>query len=174
MAKLRTKQFVTVRRRRVVRTAKITRVLPTTVANISSINMATTRAFGQAIPTRYESIDGANVVVDVIIIADDEAKTEATAGSVMMEVVVALVEMTGVATVDDDHVKFPNKAIGVTATTASRECVKLLLTFSNVVKLSITSATNDDDEATIAAAAAEDDCDSDVEVGENNAEDMEL
>lgn len=79
MAKLRTKQFVTVRRRRVVTTAKITRVLPTTVTNISSINMTTTSALDHAMPTRYESIDGVSVgaamedVVTAKEVVDDDA-----------------------------------------------------------------------------------------------------
>lgn len=47
-AKLITKQLVTVRSLRVVRTDNITSILPITVTNISSRNIATAKHFGQA------------------------------------------------------------------------------------------------------------------------------
>lgn len=58
MAKFITKQLVTVRRRRVVRTARMTSVLPTTVTRMMTRKTATASDLGHAMLTRYEFIEG--------------------------------------------------------------------------------------------------------------------
>lgn len=179
MAKLRTKQFVTVRRRRVVKTDKITSVLPTTVTNISSINMATTNAFGHAIPIRYESTDGGRVEVDIISIVAIGLEEEEEGEEFMKELAVEeeelvvlmsamLLEILEITYVGGlplpsgnvelaGHVKLPSNAMpGVTATKASGECENLLLTFSNVFMLRSTILANNEDVGDAAGDASND------------------
>lgn len=65
IAKFSTKQLVTVRSRRVVSTARMTRVLPTTVTRMMTRKTATASDLGQAMLTRYEFIEGTLTVLAV-------------------------------------------------------------------------------------------------------------
>ena len=66
-ARLITKQLVTVRRRRVVSTDKMTSVLPITVTTISTLNMETRKPWSREMGGRLgEGLDG--VVVSLLLL----------------------------------------------------------------------------------------------------------